>query len=154
MIYEPSDDSLMVIEYIKKNRDLFNNRDILEVGVGSGVITEELSKHARFVVGVDINKESIDYCKKNIKRKNTIFIISDLFSNINSLDNNIPKRYNVIIFNPPYLPKIKGDESDVSIVGGKYGYETIQRFINDAHKFLKKDGLIIFVFSSLTCCEN
>ena len=149
MIYEPSDDSLMVIEYIRKNNGLFKDKNILEIGVGSGVITNELLKYAKFVVGVDINKEAIDYCKKNIKKENAVFIISNLFSGIKDMKRNIPKKYDIIVFNPPYLPRIKGDD-DISIVGGKYGYETIQRFVRDAHRFLNKDGFIVFVFSSLT----
>ena len=149
MIYEPSDDSLMVIEYIRKNNGLFKDKNILEIGVGSGVITNELLKYGEFVVGVDINKEAIDYCKRNIKKENAVFIVSDLFSGIKDIKRNIPKKYDVIVFNPPYLPRINGDD-DISVVGGKYGYETIQRFVRDAHRFLNKDGFIVFVFSSLT----
>ena len=34
--------------------------------------------------------------------------------------------------------------------GGREGYELIERFLKEAKYFLKKDGIILMVFSSLT----
>ena len=61
----------------------------------------------------------------------------------------IKGKFDLIIFNPPYLPEdIK--MKDLTADGGKKGYEAIERFLNNASNYLKKDGIILIVFSSLT----
>ncbi|MEK6876207.1 MAG: hypothetical protein AABX63_02255, partial [Nanoarchaeota archaeon] len=52
-----------------------------------------------------------------------------------------------------YLPqelKVK----DLTLEGGKKGYEVIERFLNDVNTFLKPDGIILIIFSSLTKKEK
>ncbi|MCX8147629.1 MAG: methyltransferase, partial [Candidatus Woesearchaeota archaeon] len=95
------------------------------------------------VIAADIQKEAIEECKRNIKNIKVKFIVSDLFENIPK------KKFDTIIFNPPYLPediKLK----DITVEGGKKGYETLERFFNYANGFLKPNGVILIVFSSLT----
>ncbi|MEK7203222.1 MAG: hypothetical protein AAB653_02795, partial [Patescibacteria group bacterium] len=56
-------------------------------------------------------------------------------------------------FNPPYLPqelKLK----DLTLEGGKKGYEVLERFLNKVNIFLKTDGIVLIVFSSLTKKEK
>ena len=55
------------------------------------------------------------------------------------------KRFDTIIFNPPYLPdelKVK----DLTLEGGKKGYEVIEKFLNDVSNHLKPDGAILIIF--------
>ena len=39
---------------------------------------------------------------------------------------------------------------DLTLEGGKKGYEVLERFLNNVSKYLKRDGKILIVFSSLT----
>ena len=58
-------------------------------------------------------------------------------------------KFDLIIFNPPYLPqelKIR----DKSTEGGNKGSELIEKFLSKVSNYLKKDGKILLLFSSLT----
>ena len=113
----------------------------------------------REVVAVDINPESITALKNLLNKflvpqkssisaelKNKIKKIkpklSDLFSNIKT-------KFDLIIFNPPYLPQDKGIE-DPALYGGKKGYEISEKFFNQVSQYLTPKGKILFLFSSLT----
>ena len=64
-----------------------------------------------------------------------------------------PMVFDTIIFNPPYLPqnlKLR----DLTIEGGKKGYEIIEKFVNEVNEFLSQDGIVLMVFSSLTKKEK
>ena len=70
---------------------------------------------------------------------------SDLFSNIK-------EKFDLIIFNPPYLPddEREDDESKLVTTGGKNGDEIIIRFLKQAIEHLNKNGKILLLISSLT----
>ena len=64
------------------------------------------------------------------------------------------ERFDVIIFNPPYLPT-KSDEKvggwfDVAVNGGIDGLHIIEQFLNGVKKHLSKNGRAYFIFSSLS----
>ncbi len=135
MIYEPAEDSFLLEEQVKK----YAKGKVLDMGAGSG-IQSEAAKNSD-VLAADINPEVVSYLKK----KGIKAIESDLFSNIKG-------KFDLIIFNPPYLPKDKREpkDSSISTAGGEKGNEIIERFLKQAKNYLKKDGKILMVFSSLT----
>lgn len=145
MIYSPEEDSYLLKEIIKKEipKLLENNKELkfLEVGCGSGInlsAAEESGIKKENIFSCDINKEAVKYCKS----LGYTCVKSDLFKKIK-------KTYDVIIFNPPYLPEDKYDkESDTT--GGKKGDEVIIKFLKDAKRHLKKEGKIFLLISSLT----
>ena len=96
MNYEPREDSELLAKYVKK----FAFGNVLDMGTGSGIqaITAAKKKSVKSVVAADIQEEVIENNKNNIKNKKIKFIVSDLFSNIKN------KKFDTIIFNPPYLP--------------------------------------------------
>ena len=140
-IYKPREDSKLLEKYVRK----YSKSIVLDIGTGSGIqaITAAKSKKVKKVIATDIQKSIIEPFKKKIKNKKIKFIVSDLFKNIKN------KKFDTIIFNPPYLPselKVK----DLTLEGGKKGYEVIEKFLNDVNTYLKPDGLILIIFSSLT----
>lgn len=156
-MYKPREDSLMLAEQVKKYAQGF----VLDIGTGFGIqaITAAKKRNVKKVIALDIDKDSIEYCKKNIINKKIQFFVSDLFSIFkNSIDKKpfkkiknkkIIKKFDTIIFNPPYLPedlKLK----DLTLYGGKKGYEILERFLNEVNNYLKPNGIILIVFSSLT----
>jgi len=145
MNYEPREDSELLAKYVKK----FAFGNVLDMGTGSGIqaITAAKKKSVKSVVAADIQEEVIENNKNNIKNKKIKFIVSDLFSNIKN------KKFDTIIFNPPYLPE-DAQLKDLTIDGGKKGYEVIERFLNDVNNYLKKNGIILIIFSSLTKKEK
>mgnify|MGYP001567578073 CR=1 FL=1 len=141
MIYDPQEDSFLLAKYV----DRFAKGKILDLGTGSGIQSKIALRHTKDVLAVDIDKEAVNYVKKKkIKAK-----ISDLFSKVN-------EKFDLIIFNPPYLPEeeLEDKESKKITTGGKYGHEILERFFSQVNKHLNKDGRILIVFSSLTNKEK
>jgi release factor glutamine methyltransferase len=140
-VYEPREDSKVLIDEAKKL--VKKGMKVLDVGTGSGEIVKELLEKTGDITGADINPYSIDHCRKNIPKAK--FIQSDLF-------NNIEGKFDVITFNPPYLPEEKKEdlETALQVAGGTQGYELLLRFMDQAKNYLKKNGFIITIFSSLT----
>jgi release factor glutamine methyltransferase len=145
-VYEPREDSLLLEKYVKK----FAKGFVLDIGTGSGIQAKAAAERADFVIGVDINQKSLDFCNKNIKSDKINFLKSDLFSIFEKKHN---KKFDTIIFNPPYLSD-EENYNDIALDGGKKGYEVIERFLSKAKRFLANDGLILLIFSSLTGKEN
>lgn len=141
--YTPREDTALILKQLKK----FIKPDykVLEIGTGSGILAKEASKYAKEVIACDINKKLIKELKEKNKRnknRNKIrFTYSDLFLNINS------QKFNLIIFNPPYLPS--KEIIDKRIDGGKNGTQIIEKFLKKAKQYLKKDGQILLLCSSL-----
>ena len=71
-------------------------------------------------------------------------IDSDLFENIQG-------NYDLIIFNPPYFPEDAREpkNSRLATTGGKKGNEIILNFLKQAKNYLKIDGKIFLITSSL-----
>ena len=170
MIYTPEEDSYLLLEYInKKIAELNKDIILLEMGVGSGMISIALSSKVKKIYAVDVDEESIDFVKKEIREinterynnmlnnpkiigtnklepiKNITLIKSDLF---NKISKNL--RFDIIAFNPPYLPDDKKIEKVTALHGGKQGNEIIINFLEQAKEFLALDGEIILLFSSLS----
>ena len=149
-MYFPSEDSFFFKDFlenyfkkIKKNKK--EKIKILDMGSGSGILAEECSKFIKKenILCADIQKESFDLLKK----KGFNAIKSDLFKQINKKE-----KFDLIIFNAPYLPEDKREpkESSIETTGGKNGDEISLRFLRKAFNYLKKDGKIFLLVSSLT----
>jgi len=137
-MYEPREDSFLILKHIKNYTN--QTYKVLDVGTGTGILAEEASKYAKQVTAIDIDKKSISKLMKNNTNNKIKFIVSDLFSNIK-------EKFDLIIFNPPYLPskKIK----DKRIDGGEQGTEIIEKFLKQAKIYLKKNGKTLLICSSL-----
>jgi len=137
MIYEPSEDSFLIERHIKD----YAKGKILDVGTGSGIFAKEAMKYSENVLAVDINPEVVKYCKK----LGINCIQSDLFENVKG-------KFDLITFNPPYLPEYEGEDEESKLVttGGKEGYELTERFLQEVKPYLNKNGKILLISSSLT----
>jgi len=139
-MYPPKEDSFFLSEELKKHLKSKNKKiKILDMGTGSGIQAETcFGLGFKNILCCDIDRESITHAKKLGFKA----IKSNLF-------NSIKTRFDLIIFNPPYLPEHKYDrEKDTT--GGKSGDETILRFLKQAKKHLNKNGEILLLISSLT----
>ncbi len=133
MIYFSEEDSFL----IQKHPKIFSKGRVLDVGTGSGILAETAMRNTKDVIAVDIDDESVKYAKS----KGINAIKSDLFSNVKG-------KFDVIIFNPPYLPSSK--YKDIALDGGKKGYEVIERFLKQAKDYLTDNGIILMVYSSFS----
>ncbi len=146
MVYKPNEDSFLLQKILlDKIPKLGKEMRVLEVGCGSGILLEALREVGiknENILGSDINFDAVQECQK----KGFNCIVSDLFENIPKL------KFDLIIFNPPYLPEdpIEPSDSRIETTGGKSGSEIINRFLSEAGEYLERDGRIFILVSSLT----
>ena len=112
-----------------------NNPKIIEVGVGSGIISVMLAKllPSATIIGVDINDDALSLASLNAQKhgvENQItFMKSDLLEEIQQSD------FDMCISNPPYiannykLPKNVQYEPSNALFGGEVGVELLKRLI-------------------------
>jgi len=170
-IYTPSEDSYLmsrilreqVPDLIRKNPDM----KFLEIGAGSGI-------HLQTASGLGIKNENIfssDIDKKSVSHCSALgfnCIHSDLFKAFEGMrfqseaikeiaqpcqEGSLQKKpqpsFDLIIFNPPYLPSGRFDKGK-DTTGGKKGNEIIIKFLKQAKNHLNKSGKIFLITSSLT----
>ena len=124
MIYQPSEDSYLLEEEVKKRA---RGKRVLDVGTGNGIQARAAwSSGAREVLAVDIDTGAIE------KLKN--------------------EEFDLIVFNPPYLPLDSREdaESALATTGGERGDEIIVNFLKTVEQHLASGGEILLVVSSLT----
>lgn len=139
-MYQPSEDSYLLSESLKRFlRGKGKKIKILDMGSGSGIQAETCRNLGfKYVTTADIDKEAIAL----LREKKFKAIESSLFSGLK-------EKFDLIIFNPPYLPEDKYDKQK-DTTGGKKGYETILKFLSQAKKHLNKNGKILLLFSSFS----
>jgi len=141
-MYQPAEDSLLLEKYSEE----LSKGKVLDMGTGLGIQAMAASKNkgVACIIAADIDRETVAYCKRNIKNSKIKVIESDLFSSIK-------EKFDTIIFNPPYLPEEKDLKvKDKALYGGEEGIELIERFFLQVKKYLNKNGIILMVFSSIT----
>ncbi len=136
-VYKPAEDSFLLAE----NLDVRRGDRVLEVGTGTGVIALTAAEKAEYVLGVDVNPDAVELAGKNAESNgiaNVEFMVSDLFENVDGV-------FDLIVFNPPYLP-VEGEDGAWS--GGGTGREVIDRFLAGAAEHLKPGGRMRLLISS------
>lgn len=139
MIYLPAEDSRLLAHVIPR---FVRGKTFLDMGTGSGIQSEAArAGKARSVLAVDINPQAVAF----VKKKGIPAHVSDLFSSVKGT-------FDVIAFNPPYLPKDEREdgESQQVTTGGKQGDEIICRFLSNLKNHLKPNGVCLLLLSSLT----
>ena len=147
-IYSPEEDSYLLSSVLKKKIhhivEKNPNAKLLEIGSGSGIQLETAFASGikkKNIFSCDINPEAVKHCK------NLGFncVKSNLFEKIKG-------KYEIIVFNPPYLPEDSREPKDsrMATTGGKDGGELTNKFLKQAKKRLAKNGRIFLLVSSLT----
>ncbi|NJE08968.1 methyltransferase domain-containing protein [Thermococcus sp. M39] len=144
-VYEPAEDTFLLAENLKvKEGDI-----ALDIGTGTGIIALLMAKKAEFVLGVDVNPIAVELAKENARIngiKNVEFRISNLFENVEG-------KFDIITFNPPYLPggaEELQEPIDLALIGGTQGREVLDKFISQVKDYLKPNGIVQIVQSSIT----
>jgi len=152
-VYDPAEDSFLLLESIDVKKDDF----LLEIGCGCGIIGLVCAEKGTRVVCTDVNPYAVKNTEENYNiNKDKIkgfFEVrkGDMFSVIKK-----DEIFDVIIFNPPYLPTRKEELIgldgwyDKALDGGVDGLKSTKCFLDGLSNYLKKDGRAYFVFSSLS----
>tara|TARA_Y100000816_G_scaffold163531_1_gene117073 strand:+ start:654 stop:1496 length:843 start_codon:yes stop_codon:yes gene_type:complete len=146
----PRPDTELIIEKVLKNYKKNENKNILDIGTGSGcIILSILLERKKFRgVGIDLSKQAINVAKINAKMQqfgNRIrFINTDI-------DNFFSNKYDLIVSNPPYIKKsklsgliedVRNFEPKLALDGGLDGYSTVLKVIAKSSKLLRKNGIM------------
>src|SRR3989344_1954089 len=142
-IYQPAEDSYLLQKFVRR----YATGRVLDIGTGSGIqaLTAMEVPSVREVVAVDINPKAVESLKTEIEKRKLRKIKAlegDLFEPVEG-------SFNVVVFNPPYLPQDKGIE-DKAIYGGKKGWEVSEQFFREVSHHMFPDAMVLFLFSSLT----
>ena len=156
-MYLPSDDSILLADCIKE----YHGNLALDIGVGSGIITEILCQNFEYVAGTDIAIEALRSCKENVVRyrqsdNNRVskrgirfeLICTDAASAFRG------STFDLIVSNPPYLPDDYDNGGkkihDRTIYGGPTGIELTLHIIRSSLSSLRRDGRLVTIVSSLS----
>ena len=142
-IYQPAEDSYFFSDFLKKYLKKNKINSYLDIGTGSGILSETASKFLdkKNILAIDINPKAI----KLLRQKNFKAIKSNLFEKVKA-------KFDLITFNAPYPPRDPREpkDSQVATTGGKHGDEISLKFLKQAKKHLNKNGKIFLLISSLT----
>lgn len=138
--YSPREDSFLILDALS-NLNL-RNMDVLDMGTGSGLLGLYCAQEGARVTVTDIHNEVLENVLLSASRLGLKIKAakSDLFSGI-------VERFDIVLFNPPYLPS--EDIKDTTVDAGKDGRRLIDRFFEDLTDHLKRDGFALLLVSTL-----
>ena len=143
-MYIPAEDSYLLAEAVKE----YSGKRALEIGVGSGIVLEELQKNFELVVGTDLQLQSLRYARLNILSRNILTICCNMGAPIIS-------KFDLIVSNPPYLPDLSVEiQKDLPVDGGLTGIEWSIKFLELSLPKLEPAGKILLLFSSFSNIEK
>ena len=171
-VYEPAEDTFLLAdctvsvltELLKSHASQGKTKLAgLEIGCGSGFVSKFAEHYIPQLqmVGLDINPNAVDCSRSNGIRayRSDMFEICDEKEQKATLELEMPADgFDVILFNPPYLPTSDDEKIDgwinYAFDGGPSGRDSIDRFLADAGNYLAKEGIILMLISSLTGVEE
>jgi release factor glutamine methyltransferase len=130
----------LLLDYISKY-DL-KDKNVLELGAGSGLISIYCAKLKANVTASDINPYAVENINKNAKLNNVNIevIESDLFDRIET------KEFDYIIINPPYYPKSPKNEEELAWFCGN-DFQYFRKLFDRMGSYVNSDSKIIMVLS-------
>lgn len=151
LVYEPSDDSYLVVDYIMKHPDEFNGKSIIDLGSGSGILSLFALKYgAKYVLAIDINPFAAvtTKCTLEINGYDSFDIIN--CDSLSCLRKGVP--FDIVLFNPPYLPidmnhKECNDWLSMSWCGGEKGVEVTKTALEYLGKLFLPERIFVVVSS-------
>ncbi|GCC11672.1 ribosomal protein L11 methyltransferase [archaeon] len=149
-VYKPCDDSFILGEALAA--EVRKGEKVLDMGTGTGIQALIAASKGGEVTAVDINNKAIECLHYNAELNGleTRTIKSNLFSEINH-------SFDLIVFNPPYLPEDEMDPKDELTLawdGGKDGREVVDRFLEQFESNLNRKGRVLLIQSSLNGLDS
>ena len=143
-IYRPAADTELLVRSIR----LLEGDRVLEIGTGTGLVAIHCAKHGGKVTATDVCAEALDLTRENSVTNEVELDLreGDLFEPVEGV-------FDVIIFNPPYLPTAPEDlthtDLDKALDGGPDGTKVTVQFLNGLPDHLAPEGRAYLVVSSL-----
>ncbi|MBK7632455.1 MAG: methyltransferase [Ignavibacteriales bacterium] len=130
----------LLIEYLSK-LDL-ENKTVLELGAGSGLISIYCAKQNAIVTATDINPTAIININKNVELNNVKITAfeSDLFDKIKKVN------YDYIIINPPYFPKDPKNEKEFAWFCGS-DFKYFKKLFSQLNNYRTESNILLMILS-------
>jgi release factor glutamine methyltransferase len=139
-VYQPEADTMLLLE--AAIHEVHPGETVLEIGTGSGYIALQVSSITR-CYATDINPHAC----RTARTQGVEVIRTDLASGI-------CHRFDVILFNPPYLPTSEGERMDdwleYALDGGEDGRDAIRRFAEILPGIIAPIGRALLLISECT----
>jgi len=140
-VYPPAEDSELLLRAALA--EVRPDDRVLEVGTGSGYVAAGLLSRAGAVAATDINP----HAARCARARGVAAVRTDLVAGLSG-------PFDLILFNPPYLPTTPEERVDdwleYALDGGSTGRVVIERFVADAGRVLAPFGRVLLLVSSLT----
>lgn len=145
-VYPPSDDTYLLLEGL----NVPYRAKFLDMGSGTGIIGIYAALNgASYVLSIDINPIAslLTYCNAHINE------VSEIVDSINAslfMALRRKRTFDIIAFNPPYLPVEEEGLLERAWSGGISGRKVIDEFLRNIDEYLVENGKIFMVQSSLS----
>ena len=150
-VYVPAEDSYLLAE----NLEIECNQSVLEIGTGTGIVAMYASRFTDKITVIDINLDACKLAEDNFKAnniENIEVLFGNLFCPVKS------RKFDVILFNTPYLPtendEVLEDNINYAFDGGLNGRKVIDLFLNEVKNHLNEGGIVQMIQSSLADVNN
>lgn len=142
-VYQPAEDSALLARTLLPFVEPEDR--VLDVGTGSGFVARTIrDETGATVVGSDVNP---DACRQAAEAG--VPVVRG-----NLLDPFRENSFDIVCFNPPYLPTPQemewGDRMEDALSGGEDGRAVIEPFLADVGRLLTADGEVFLLISTLT----
>lgn len=133
--------SEMMLQYL--SRHSFREKNVLELGAGTGIISLYVARMGGNVTATDISHLAIENIRVNAAANSIRLTVleADLFKNLTD-------RYDWIIVNPPYYPRTPVTDADHAWFCGE-NHEYFLAFFSGLASHLTSDGRAVMVLSDV-----
>ncbi len=147
-VYEPAEDSFLLANAALSTAT--NGMKVLEIGTGSGFVSAVIQANKNIeLIATEINP----FAAKCARSNGVKVIKTDMFAGIKEKN-----EFDLIIFNPPYLPTSEDEKVpgwlNYAFDGGITGRDPIRPFLLNVRNYLKTEGTILLLVSSLTSIDD
>jgi release factor glutamine methyltransferase len=155
-VYQPAEDSALLARAAVTDVDATDH--VLDVGTGSGWVAASVARETGAdVVAADLNPAACRQARERAvavgegKSPEFEVVTADLVSAFAA------GAFDVVLFNPPYLPTDPDNEWDdwmeLALSGGESGRAVIDPFLDTVGRVLSPDGVVLLLVSSLAGYE-
>jgi len=148
-VYQPAEDSALLADAACE--EISSSQRVLDVGTGSGYVAARIAETGARVVGSDRNPHA---CRQ-ARGHGIEVVLTDLVGAFS------PNAFDVVVFNPPYLPTepedlpIDPEEADqdwmeIALSGGETGRAVVEPFLDSVSRVLRPGGVVLLLVSSVT----
>jgi release factor glutamine methyltransferase len=137
----------ILLEFIEQQN--VHEKEFLELGCGSGIISILAAKKGAFVTACDISKKAVENTLLNATKNNVNIVTahSDLFEQLPN------KKWDWIIINPPYYPSDPKNEAEYAWYCGQE-YQYFEKLFHTLPDNIHAETHILMILSEVCALEK